>query len=117
MHRMPQLGKLLAGIAKGLAHLHAQSPPIIHRDVRAANILLSSGKSSGDLRPVLGDWGLSRRASKQEAPEPRERQGRAAERKVGGNDKAAVSNPMFFLVVTLVKRHKYESCVYHPFSG
>ena len=34
---------VLQDVARGLAYLHGQSPPIIHRDLSARNILLNSG--------------------------------------------------------------------------
>ena len=34
---------VLQDVARGLAYLHGQSPPIIHRDLSARNVLLSSG--------------------------------------------------------------------------
>ena len=55
LHTMPKLAKLLLDIASGTRHLHAQQPPIVHRDIRCANVLLHA-----DGHAVLGDWGLSR---------------------------------------------------------
>ncbi|KAL8251044.1 hypothetical protein R6Q59_034737 [Mikania micrantha] len=44
------------GTARGLLYLHEQSDPkIIHRDVKAANILLD-----GDFEAVVGDFGLAK---------------------------------------------------------
>jgi serine/threonine protein kinase len=48
-----QLLKIVNGIAKGVAHLHAEN--IIHRDLAARNILLSEG-----LLPKVADFGMSR---------------------------------------------------------
>ena len=48
-----------ADVAAGLAHLHGLSPPILHRDVKSANVLLRH--SDGDPphgRAVLTDFGL-----------------------------------------------------------
>ncbi|KAG8918084.1 hypothetical protein FRC02_002671, partial [Tulasnella sp. 418] len=47
--------KLLAQAADGLAYLHSQSPPIIHGDFRAANILISE---SGEAQ--ISDFGMAR---------------------------------------------------------
>ncbi|XP_016492984.1 PTI1-like tyrosine-protein kinase 2 isoform X2 [Nicotiana tabacum] len=42
------------GVARGLEYLHSQTPPIIHRDVKSSNILLS-----GDCRPQISDFGAA----------------------------------------------------------
>lgn len=44
------------GVAAALQHLHAQSPPIVHRDLSSANVLLAKG-----WQPRVCDFGLSRR--------------------------------------------------------
>lgn len=48
--------KIACGSAKGLSYLHDQcDPKIIHRDVKAANILLDA-----DFEAVVGDFGLAK---------------------------------------------------------
>lgn len=47
--------KIIQGIARGLAYLHEEvQPPIIHRDIKAPNILLDK-----DLNPKIADFGLA----------------------------------------------------------
>ena len=46
---------VLQDVARGLAYLHEQSPPIIHRDLSARNILLSSG-----IVAKIADLGMAR---------------------------------------------------------
>ena len=90
---MPRLARLLLDIASGMLHLHSQKPdPIIHRDIRCANILLHK-----DGHAVLGDWGLSRSVSEGGGDEKEEQgnsQGKkkkeAGERKA--NDDLSSSN-------------------------
>ncbi|KAF8647677.1 hypothetical protein HU200_065315 [Digitaria exilis] len=48
--------KIAVGVARGLAFLHEEiKPPIIHRDIKASNILLDQ-----DLTPKISDFGLVR---------------------------------------------------------
>lgn len=47
---------IAADIAEAIAYLHAQSPPVLHRDVTSRNVLLD-----GDYTAKLADFGLSRR--------------------------------------------------------
>ncbi|OIS99174.1 PREDICTED: putative serine/threonine-protein kinase [Nicotiana attenuata] len=48
--------KICIGVAKGLAYLHEQvKPHIIHRDIKASNILLDK-----DLTPRISDFGLAK---------------------------------------------------------
>jgi serine/threonine-protein kinase len=49
-------------ICRGLAVAHAETPPIIHRDVKPHNVLVNP-EPSGKLRVCLSDFGLARRAN------------------------------------------------------
>ncbi|KAL5846147.1 hypothetical protein ACOSQ3_009671 [Xanthoceras sorbifolium] len=48
--------KVVRGVANGLAYLHGLDKPIIHRDIKASNILLDS-----DFEAHIADFGLARR--------------------------------------------------------
>lgn len=48
--------KIALGAAQGLAYLHdAANPPVIYRDMKAANVLLDN-----DFNPKLSDFGLAK---------------------------------------------------------
>ena len=49
---------LALDMARGLAYLHAQQPPIVHRDVALRNFLVSS---SGSV--MISDFGLARKSA------------------------------------------------------
>ena len=53
---------VLQDVARGLAYLHGQSPPIIHRDLSARNVLLSSG-----IVGKIADLGVARIGSRMRA--------------------------------------------------
>ena len=46
---------LMLDVANGLLYLHSQNPPIIHRDLSAANVLVSV-----DLRAKIADLGVAK---------------------------------------------------------
>ena len=50
--------RLAAGIANGMAFLHAQTPPVLHHDLKSDNVLLFDG-ADGQLAPKLTDFGLA----------------------------------------------------------
>ncbi|XP_022753715.1 putative serine/threonine-protein kinase [Durio zibethinus] len=47
--------KIVSGIANGLAYLHGLGTPIIHRDIKASNVLLDD-----DFEAHISDFGLAR---------------------------------------------------------
>lgn len=55
--------RIALGAARGLVYLHEQSnPKIIHRDVKAANILLDES-----FEAIVGDFGLAKLLDRQES--------------------------------------------------
>ena len=55
--QMPEsdIWKFLLDVSCGLAFLHSQQPPVVHQDIKPANILVTS-----DGRYVISDFGISR---------------------------------------------------------
>eukprot|EP01104_Vermistella_antarctica_P015932 TRINITY_DN5335_c0_g1_i1.p1 TRINITY_DN5335_c0_g1~~TRINITY_DN5335_c0_g1_i1.p1 ORF type:complete len:1014 (-),score=137.83 TRINITY_DN5335_c0_g1_i1:29-3070(-) len=53
----PTVVSVALGAAKGLSFLHAQSPPVLHRDMKSGNILLDA-----NMIAKVADFGLSRSA-------------------------------------------------------
>lgn len=47
--------EMISGVARGMYYLHASSPPILHRDLKASNILISQTVT----HCVICDFGLS----------------------------------------------------------
>lgn len=54
--------KLALDIARGMLYLHSSRPPLLHRDLKASNILIDTAVSNGALcsRAIICDFGLSR---------------------------------------------------------
>jgi len=63
---MPQEGELidqLSQVASGMVYLHAMDPPVLHRDLKSANILLRDevgATSACEPRLAIADFGLAR---------------------------------------------------------
>lgn len=56
----PTRCNICLGAARALAYLHEESTPrIVHRDVKASNILLDSN-SNLNLNPKISDFGLAK---------------------------------------------------------
>jgi len=51
---------LALDVARGMAFLHGMMPPIVHRDLKSPNILLTTNTPDGCLRAKVADFGLSR---------------------------------------------------------
>ncbi|CAI9782395.1 unnamed protein product [Fraxinus pennsylvanica] len=52
----PKRATICVGTASGLAFLHEEAePPIVHRDIKASNVLLDK-----DFNPKIGDFGLAK---------------------------------------------------------
>lgn len=52
---------LAKDICEGMHFLHSQKPPVIHRDLKSPNILLSfNPKEEERMMCKIGDFGLSR---------------------------------------------------------
>ncbi|CAJ1395309.1 unnamed protein product [Effrenium voratum] len=48
-------------LLEGLAYLHTQDPPVLHRDIKSANILMGHSANSAELCAKLADFGCSKR--------------------------------------------------------
>eukprot|EP01047_Picozoa_sp_COSAG01_P089816 COSAG01_NODE_21823_length_883_cov_1.285714_2_plen_94_part_00 len=52
---------LALDVARGMAYLHAWRPPLIHRDLKSLNLLVSSsGGQGGIVRCKVTDFGMTR---------------------------------------------------------
>lgn len=56
----PSRVHLALDIARGMRFLHGMMPPIVHRDLKSPNILLTINPEDGRLRAKVADFGLSR---------------------------------------------------------
>ena len=53
--------EILKQVCRGLAVAHAETPPIVHRDIKPQNILI--GYDTGGLRAKVTDFGLAKRVN------------------------------------------------------
>jgi len=60
-----QIVKILADVAAGMKALHSNRPPILHRDLKSSNVLLTKPIRSKDQEPFakVADFGLARTTS------------------------------------------------------
>ena len=64
--RLPEVVHYLSQVAEALDHLHRHRPPVVHGDVKPANVIVTP-----DAKAVLVDFGISHRQSAEEAASPR----------------------------------------------
>ncbi|CAE7171801.1 mkkA, partial [Symbiodinium pilosum] len=55
------VSKYARDMLEGLAYLHTQEPPVLHRDIKSANVLMGYGPHGGELCAKLADFGCSKR--------------------------------------------------------
>lgn len=48
-------------LLNGLVYLHTQEPPVLHRDIKSANVLMGYSASGAELCAKLADFGCSKR--------------------------------------------------------
>ncbi|KDQ14301.1 hypothetical protein BOTBODRAFT_94149, partial [Botryobasidium botryosum FD-172 SS1] len=103
VQRNPQVDclKLLLQITEGVEYLHTLSPPVIHGDLKGANIFVS-----GAGVPYIGDFGLSQATSEEiqensttwnAAGHPRWQAPELIDPKVGGFPPRTAESDMFAL--------------------
>lgn len=54
------IASICLGVIRGVHYLHSREPPIIHRDLKSANVFISFGSSDFPREVKLGDFGVSR---------------------------------------------------------
>merc|ERR1711957_44155 len=57
----PLIQTYTADLLEGICYLHSQTPPVVHRDIKGANVLMAQDPSGPDLRAKLSDFGCSKR--------------------------------------------------------
>jgi serine/threonine protein kinase len=55
---LEQKADILCGVSRGMAYLHSRRPPIVHRDLKSANVLIGSNNTA-----KVTDFGISRTQS------------------------------------------------------
>lgn len=61
-HNWPLIGAILRDIAVGMSFLHAQVPPVLHRDLRSMNVLVCHLSCTADPVVKIADLGSSCRS-------------------------------------------------------
>ena len=64
--RLPEVVHYLSQVAEALDHLHRHRPPVVHGDVKPANVIVTP-----DAKAVLVDFGISHRQSAEDPASPR----------------------------------------------
>jgi len=55
------ISKYARDMLEGLDYLHTRSPPVLHRDIKSANVLMGQSADGGELCAKLADFGCSKR--------------------------------------------------------
>merc|ERR1711959_45249 len=56
----PLISRYMSHLVEGLCYLHSRSPPVVHRDLKCANLLLTLDAGTGSQCLKIGDFGCSK---------------------------------------------------------
>jgi serine/threonine protein kinase len=99
------LQRIARGIACGMTYLHNHKPPILHRELRAANVLIDS-----TFRAKLADYGISRKCKENAHSSSQRLRYIAPEVLIGGEP--TVESDVYAMVGLFLCRQKapYPAC-------